>query len=303
MSFPTSSGVFHAQEAFAGNESRCRGSKSRILGIIVSNMENPFFLDIYRTLEADAHAQGLEVVVANTDYRSEQLLASVQLMIGLRVAGLAVIVSEMEEHLIQTVSGSRIPAAFYDVGTPQKNIKNIRVDYRKGIKKTVSYLNALGHKRMAFVGHHSTLGPISERRKAFLECVHRCSPSAEPRIFAGPDSLDGGRQAAREMLESGFRATAILCVNDFMAVGVMRELREEGLQIPRDVSVTGFDNIKLAEFCSPALTTVHIPREQIGHIIYDNVLGDGREEHGSGREIVIDPELVVRDSTGIAAKS
>jgi len=277
--------------------------KSRILGIIVSNMENPFFLDIYRTLESDAHAQGLEVVVANTDYRSEQLLASVQLMIGLRVAGLAAIVSEMEEHLIQTVAGSRIPAAFYDVGTPQKNITNIRVDYRKGIKKTVSYLSALGHRRMAFIGHHSTLGPISERRKTFLESVHRCSPSAEAKIFAGPDGLDGGRQGARELLESGFRPTAILCVNDFMAVGVMRELREEGLQIPRDVSVTGFDNIKLAEFCSPPLTTVHIPREQIGHIIFDNVFGDGRAEHDTGREIVIDPELVVRDSTGIAAKS
>ena len=156
---------------------------------------------------------------------------------------------------------------------------------------------------MAFVGHHSTLGPISERRKTFLESVHRCSPSAEAKIFAGPDSLDGGRQAARELRESGFRPTAILCVNDFMAVGVMRELREEGLQIPRDVSVTGFDNIKLAEFCSPPLTTVHIPREQIGHIIFDNVLGDGAAEHNTGREIVIDPELVLRDSTGIATKS
>jgi DNA-binding LacI/PurR family transcriptional regulator len=224
-------------------------------------------------------------------------------MIGLRVAGLAVIVSEMEEHLIQTVAGSRIPAAFYDVGTPQRNITNIRVDYRKGIKKTVSYLNALGHRRMAFVGHHSTLGPISERRKTFLESVNRCSLSAEAKIFAGPDGLDGGRQAARELLESGFRPTAILCVNDFMAVGVMRELREEGLQIPRDVSVTGFDNIKLAEFCSPPLTTVHIPREQIGHIIFDNVLGNGREDHSGGREILIEPELVVRDSTGIAAKN
>jgi LacI family transcriptional regulator len=277
--------------------------KSRILGIIVSNMENPFFLDIYRTLESDAHSQGLEVVVANTDYRSEQLVASVQLMIGLRVAGLAVIVSEMEEHLIQTVAGSRIPVAFYDVGTPQKNITNIRVDYRKGIKKTVSYLSSLGHRRMAFVGHHSTLGPISERRKTFLESVHRCSPSADARIFAGPDGLEGGRQAARELLESGFRPTAVLCVNDFMAVGVMRELREEGLQIPRDVSVTGFDNIKLAEFCSPSLTTNHIPREQIGHIIFDNILGNGREQHDTGREIVIDPELVVRDSTGAAVKS
>src|SRR5438876_157511 len=222
--------------------------KSRILGIIVSNMENPFFLDIYRTLESDAHSQGLEVVVANTDYRSEQLVASVQLMIGLRVAGLAVIVSEMEEHLIQTVAGSRIPVAFYDVGTPQKNITNIRVDYRKGIKKTVSYLSSLGHRRMAFVGHHSTLGPISERRKTFLESVHRCSPSADARIFAGPDGLEGGRQAARELLESGFRPTAVLCVNDFMAVGVMRELREEGLQIPRDVSVPVRDHSQPAEF-------------------------------------------------------
>jgi LacI family transcriptional regulator len=275
--------------------------KSRILGIIVSNMENPFFLDIYRTLESDAHARGLEVVVANTDYRSEQLVASVQLMIGLRAAGLAVIVSEMDEHLIQTVANSRIPAAFYDVGTPEKNITNIRVDYRKGIKKTVSYLNSLGHRRMAFIGHHSTLGPISERRKTFLESVHRYS-NAEAKIFVGPDSLEGGRQAARELLESGFRPTAILCVNDFMAVGVMRELREEGLQIPRDVSVTGFDNIKLAEFCSPPLTTVHIPREHIGHIIFDNIVGGGREGRSAGREIVIDPELVLRDSTGPAAK-
>lgn len=277
--------------------------KSRLLGIIVSNMENPFFLDIYRTLESDAHARGHEVVVANTDYQSEQLVASVQLMIGLRVAGLAVIVSEMEEHLIQILTASRIPVAFYDVGTPQRNITNIRVDYRKGIKKTVSYLSSLGHRRMAFVGHHSTLGPISERRKAFLESVSRSSPNAEAKIFAGTDGLEGGRQATRELLESGFQPTAILCVNDFMAVGVMRELREQGLQVPKDVSVTGFDNIQLAEFCSPALTTNHIPRDRIGHIMLDNLLGDAQGEQGIGRETVIDPELVVRETTGVASRS
>ena len=277
--------------------------KSRLLGIIVSNMENPFFLDIYRTLESDAHGRGYEVVVANTDYRSEQLVASVQLMIGLRVAGLAAIVSEMEEHLIEILSSSRIPVAFYDVGTPQQNITNIRVDYRKGIKKTVSYLSSLGHRRMAFIGHHSTLGPISERRKGFLETVSRSSPSAEAKIFAATDSLDGGRQATRELLESGFHPTAILCVNDFMAVGVMRELREHGLHVPKDVSVTGFDNIQLAEFCSPALTTVHIPRDRIGHIMVENIIGDAKGEHGTGREIVIDPELVVRETTGVAAKN
>src|SRR5260370_16152735 len=195
--------------------------KSRILGIIVSNMENPFFLDIYRTLEADARAHGHEVVVANTDYQSQQLVASVQLMLGLRVAGLAVIVSEMDEHLIQTVASSRIPAAFYDVGTPQKNITNIRVDYRKGIKKTVSYLSSLGHRRMAFIGHHSTLGPISERRKAFLESVSRCSPSVEANIFAPTDGLEEGRQPARGLIQSAFHPTSVLCVNSVMDVGAM----------------------------------------------------------------------------------
>src|SRR5207244_10312662 len=86
--------------------------KSRTLGILVSNMENPFFFDIYRALESAAHARGYEVVVANTDYSSEQLVSSVRLMIGWRVAGLAAIVSEMDSHLMQVLTDSRYPLSF-----------------------------------------------------------------------------------------------------------------------------------------------------------------------------------------------
>jgi DNA-binding LacI/PurR family transcriptional regulator len=191
---------------------------------------------------------------------------------------------------------------FYDVGKPTRNITNVRLDYRKGVSRTVEYLSALGHTRMAFVGHHATLGPISERKKTFLETVAHCSPGAATQIVAGTDGLDGGRQAARELLSSSLDPTAIICVNDFMAVGVLRELRDRGYRVPQDVSVTGFDNIKLAEFSSPALTTVHIPREQIGRIIFENLVPESKKEHPSGREILIDPELVVRESTGPARK-
>src|SRR5579871_203997 len=111
------------------------GGKSRSLGVIASNMENPFFFDIYKTIESDAHAQEYEVLVANTDYRSEQLVASIRLMIGRRVAGLAVIVSEMEPALIKELAESRIPVVFYDVGQTRQNITNIRVNYRRGIEK------------------------------------------------------------------------------------------------------------------------------------------------------------------------
>jgi LacI family transcriptional regulator len=278
------------------------GGRSRTIGMIVSNMENPFFFDIFRQLEADALASGFEVVVANTDYQPERLVSSIRLMIGRRVAGLAAIVSEMAPHLIDELTASSIPVVFYDVGTARQNITNIRVDYRKSIEKIVKYLHSLGHRRMAFIGHHASLGPISERQIAFSRAVALCSPPVVFRTATHADGLEGGRQATREILATGFKPTAIVCVNDFMAVGVLRELREHGLRIPQDVSVTGFDNIKLSEFSFPPLTTAHIPRQEIGRIAFECMVPRRDSSRISGRDIVIDPEFVVRESTGPAKK-
>jgi DNA-binding LacI/PurR family transcriptional regulator len=276
------------------------GGKSNTIGVIVSNMENPFFFDIYKTIESDAHANGFEVVVANTDYRSEQLVSSIRLMIGRRVAGLAAIVSEMEPALVDELNESRIPVVFYDVGISRKNLTNIRVNYRRGVEKVIDYLHGMGHRRLGFVGHHAVLEPINERLKTVIEAASRF-PSMEVRTSGDTDTLEGGRQAARALLASGYDPTAIICVNDIMAVGALRELRERGIRVPQDISVTGFDNVKLSEFCYPALTTVHIPRDRIGHIIFDCL---GRNSDGAegpaDQEIVIDPEFVVRDSTGPA---
>jgi LacI family transcriptional regulator len=274
------------------------GGNSRTIGVIVSNMENPFFFDIYKTIEAEAHTHGYEVMMANTDYSSEQLVTSVRLMIGRRVTGLAAIVSEMAPELIEELNHSRTPVVFYDVGTHCDNITNIRVDYRRGIEKVIDYLHSLGHRRIGFVGHHAILGPINERMKTVMEAVARI-PALEVRTAVDADTLEGGRQATRALLSTGFEPTAIICVNDFTAVGALRELRERGLRVPEDVSVTGFDNVKLSEFCSPALTTVHIPRDRVGHIMCDHLIPrpDANEAIG---EILIDPEFVLRDSTGPA---
>lgn len=276
------------------------GGRSRTLGMIASNLENPFFFDVFRTLEADAHAQGYELLAANTDYRPEQLLRSVKTMIGRRVGGLAVIVSEMEPDLIRELEQSGIRTVFYDVGPVRGQISNIRVNYRRGMERIVEYLHGLGHSRLAFIGHHSTLGPISEREKAFLETVARY-PGKEARTTADLDRPEGGRRAAAELLDSGFRPTAILCVNDFMALGVLRELRERGLRVPQDVSVTGFDNIGLSEYCWPALTTAHIPRDRIGHLVFESLIREPVNGKPAGREVVVDPEFLLRDSTGPAS--
>jgi LacI family transcriptional regulator len=234
--------------------------------------------------------------MANTDYSAEQLVRSIRLMIGRRVAGLAALVSEMAPELIEELTQSGIPVVFYDVGAPSRNITNIRVNYSRGIEKVIGYLHSLGHRRLGFVGHHAMLGPINERMRAVMDAVTRI-PELEVRTAADADTLEGGRQATRTLLASGFDPTAIICVNDITAVGALLALREAGLRVPADVSVTGFDNVKLSEFCCPALTTVHIPRERIGQIICDRLMAENKPE-GPGPEVAIDPEFVVRDSTG-----
>jgi DNA-binding LacI/PurR family transcriptional regulator len=272
------------------------GARSRSIGVIVSNIGNPFFLDVYKAVETAAHAGGYEVIMANTDYSPERLVTSIRLMIGRRLAGLAAIVSEMDASLIQELSSQTMPVVFYDVGTARRNITNIRVDYRSGMDKLTSYLYSLGHRRIGYIGHHVTLGPIRERLHAVSSAADRY-PGLEVEAATEADTLEGGRRAARSLLDRFTRLTALVCVNDVMAVGALREIRGRGRQVPGDISVTGFDNVALAQFAVPSLTTVHIPRDEIGRTICDCLMGD---EVPKAREFIIEPELVVRDSTGPA---
>jgi DNA-binding LacI/PurR family transcriptional regulator len=133
--------------------------------------------------------------------------------------------------------------------------------------------------------------------RTFIEVMARYSPAVQFTTVADSDDYAGGRRAIRQLFASNFRPTAILCVNDFMAVGVLRELRDMGMEVPRHVSVTGFDDISLSEVVYPALTTLHIARDQIGQQIFTN-LSATEQPLIAPQEIVITPELVVRESTG-----
>lgn len=133
-----------------------------------------------------------------------------------------------------------------------------------------------------------------------MDAVERVEPRPEWRTITDQDGPEGGRRAIGELINAGFQPTAVICVNDFTAIGVLRELRERGLRVPEDVSVTGFDNIQLSEYCYPALTTVHIPRDHIGHLCFQALVPESAQVSGPGREIVVEPELVLRSSVGPA---
>lgn len=275
------------------------GGKSRTIGAIVSNLSNPFFVDIFQSLDCAARQQNYDVLVEHTDYRADRLLAGVRSMIGKRVAGLAIVVSEMDQSVLDEIDNSGLPAVIYDVGAPGPKTTNIRVRYEIGMQRVVQYLHSLGHRRMAFIGHHAGLSPLQTRLSAFLDSVKQYGAAVTHKMASGDDGPAGGMRAAREVLQSDFQPTAIICVNDYMAVGVLRELRSRGLSVPGDVSVTGFDNVEFSEFTNPALTTLDIPRASIGQVALETLIR-ANGETGRSREIVFEPELVVRDSSGPA---
>jgi DNA-binding LacI/PurR family transcriptional regulator len=188
---------------------------------------------------------------------------------------------------------------FHDVGRATPNAAHITVDWEKPMQKTVEYLYSLGHRRMAFVGHHTGLASLQARRLAFLNALDHYAGSVEFATEADVDSPEGGRMATRRLLSTGFQPTAILSVNDFMALGVLRELQSRGHRVPQDISVTGFDNINLSEFTNPPLTTVNVPRERIGRLVFE-ALAPQEGQRVSSHEIVVHPEVVIRDSTAPA---
>jgi DNA-binding LacI/PurR family transcriptional regulator len=272
------------------------GGKSRTIGVIVSNIENPFFLDILHTLEEHASEAGYELVYENTDYRPARLATAVDLMLARPLAGLAVIVSESDEESFERLAAWSRPVVAFDVCRPAENITQIRMRYEKGMQRIVEYLYSLGHRSMAFVGHHGVLDPLRERETTFHQMLSRF-PDVTSATATSADSPLGGREAVHDLLESGFHPTAVICVNDFMAIGVLRELRDRGLRVPDDVSVTGFDNIQLSEFLYLALTTVNVPRRSIGEMIFAALVPPKDGPAAPRQQILVEPELVVREST------
>jgi LacI family transcriptional regulator len=278
--------------------------RSRTLGLIISDITNPFFPDLVKSIQERALEAGYDVIILNTNYEPEHDAPYVQRLLELQVRGVMILTTEMDLSVIERLSSRRIAVVLLDVGKVGPHTSNIRVNYEKGIHQAVEHLLELGHRQIAFISGPSRFKSAQLRRQAFLKTMkkHTASLHTKPMICEGDFNLESGQRAVRELLALENRPTAIIAANDLMAMGALRELRLAGLQVPKDLSVIGCDDIWLAKLTDPQLTTIMIPRAEIGAAAVEAILrtnsGDGR----SGREIKIRTELLIRESTGAAPR-
>lgn len=287
------------------NARNLASGNSRTLGLIISDITNPFFPDLFKSIQETALQPGYEVIVANTDYQSDHDVPCVQRLLELRVSGVMVMTTEKDESAIKRLLQSRVATVFLDIGKVGPRVSNIRVNYEKGIHQAVEHLLQLGHRQIAFIGGPPHLMSAQLRRTAFVRTMkrYRSSLHTESAICEGDFKMGSGQRAVRELLASDRPPSAIIAANDLMALGALGELKRSGLRVPNDVSVIGCDDIWLAAVTDPALTTILIPRAQIGRAAVEAVLETNTSEDCPGREVKIHTKLVVRQSTGPAPGS
>jgi LacI family transcriptional regulator len=274
--------------------------KSNILGLIVSDITNPFFPDLVKGFEDVVVQHGYEVMVSSTNYDPARMALCVRRMIERQVEGVAIMTSEMEEHLVDQLVSRKVPTVFLDVGTPGEGISNIVVEYAHGIDEAVQHLVDLGHRKIGFVSGPETLASARTRRTAFLEAIaNHGLVHKDEWIGQGDHKVSGGVQAMNELLRLADRPTAVLASNDLTAIGMMSAIRKAGLSVPKDISVVGFDDIWLAEFTEPPLTTVLFPRDQVAEQACRALMSHlGASAQGEQFvEYRVETHLIVREST------
>jgi len=278
--------------------------RTRMLGLIISDIVNPFFPELVKSFEFAAIQHGYEVIVANTDYNSERMGTCVRRMIERKVDGVAIMTSEIEPHLLAELSRRQLPIVFLDVGKLEPLISVISVDYSSGIKHAVQHIISLGHERLGFISGPHSLKSARTRRTAFLTCISSCGIDDRKRtVVEGNHKVGGGEIGMTQILSSPDPPTAVLTSNDLTAIGAMRAINRAGLRIPEDISIVGFDDIELSEFTQPPLTTVRISRDELGQKAFA-ALYDGLEGGSTGgQEIKVSTSLVLRQSTAAPSRA
>jgi LacI family transcriptional regulator len=279
--------------------------RSRIFGLIVSEITNPFFPEIIQVFEHLAVQNDYEILLTSTVHDPKRMNHALRRMIERRVDGVAVLTFGMEDAVLEDLRVRELPLVFIDVGPALQRISNIRIDYRHGIQQAVQHLAALRHVRIAFVTGPLHLKTALARRIAFEQSMEEIGlEAASELIIEGDHTNEGGILALKQLTKLHNRPSAIICSNDMTAIGVIRQAYEFDLKVPQDLSVIGFDDIHLAQFMIPPLTTVQMSQSQLAKLAFQALMSEVRRESPApnGTEFVLTTNLVLRKSTALWLK-
>jgi DNA-binding LacI/PurR family transcriptional regulator len=277
--------------------------KSHLFGVVISDITNPFFPDLVYTFEELAVQYKRGVFFLNTNYSTQRMEDCIQSLLERNVDGIAVMTSEMSEHLIERVRNHGTPIIFLDHPLRGAHFSNITIDYKNGIRYALDHLLMLGHTKIAFISGPNSLNSAVRRRQAFLDILAERSISIDKSwLPVGNHRVSGGQEAMRKILDGKRMPTAIMTSNDLTALGAIAAIYEAGLNVPSDFSVVGFDDIEVSAAIRPSLTTVRVSRAEIATEAFSFLYTASQHEQTFVSKYEIATKLIVRNSTAAPRK-
>jgi LacI family transcriptional regulator len=289
---------------FVRNESarQLRAGRSRVIGLIVPDLANPFFTDLARGVEAEASKQGLVVILCNSDGQVSKETRYLELMAERRVHGVLITPLTDAGSVPARLPQRGMPTVLVDSRSPSQGQCSVAVDDILGGDRAMSHLLTKRHDRIACVAGPTSIRQVADRLKGALRALQRAGRPPGDLLVIRADGLNvaGGRQAGAsisDMSESA-RPTAVFCANDLMAMGLLQEMTRRQLRVPEEISIVGYDDIDFAAAASVPLTSVRQPRYQLGRtaarLLLDEAADGTSHQH---RQVIFEPELIIREST------
>ena len=272
--------------------------RSRIFGIIVENITNPFFPELIKSFEEVAVAHGYEILVSSSNSDLATLTTCVRRMLERKVEGVAVLTFGEEEPVLDQLAHHEIPMVLAEFRLGVGKVSTILLDYKTGIHAAVNHLVQLGHRRIAFLAGPHKLHSAITRENDYRTAMEAAGlPIEKNWVIECDHTAKGGVAGFGQLQALAAKPTAILCSNDMTAIGVLRAAYMEGLRVPQDLSVVGLDDIDFAEFTLPPLTTIRLSRSELAHAAFDALRQQAEEPNNPEmqREFLVSTSLVVRE--------
>ncbi|MBS7741953.1 MAG: LacI family DNA-binding transcriptional regulator [Chelatococcus sp.] len=272
-----------------------RIDRSKVVGIVVPDIANPFFPEIIRGAELAARPAGYTLLTSNVvedPAREEEVIGT---LLERRVDGIILCSARLEEkRLLRAIDGHRAVVLINRV-VPRRIAGTIEIDYASGVETLVEKLIAQGRSRFAFASGLSTSYGGQKRRGGLDRALARHNLALVTEVSSSPD-LAGGTEVGRALLPHRGEIDALICYNDLIAIGAMSVMKDKGIAVPEEIAVTGCDDIPVAALVSPALTTLRVAKQDLGELAMRMLL-DRIEERNTQHGILIEPDLIARQTT------
>ena len=283
-----------------GSARQLRAGTITTVGAILLDIGNPFFTEVARGIEDRLALDDYTLMLASSDGEVERESRYLRLFEEHGVLGMLVTPAGPDIGHLLDLRARGLGVVLLDQTSPSPDISSVAVDDVAGAAMAVGHLLALGHRRIGFINGPPSIKQCVDRRAGALRALEEAGLDASALVEVEVPALnaDGGEAGVVQLLDGGPQPTALFCVNDLTALGAMRALRAQGMEIPRDMAVVGYDDVNFASMLMTPLTSVRQPTRELGRVAADLLLRAAAGDGAPAQHVEFQPELIVRASSG-----